>query len=64
MKQNSFALGFIIFFVFAFIALWANDGFSRISLWGGIIIFIPCSFVGLFGGAIAMLMAKNKKDKE
>ena len=59
MKQKAFAWGFIFFFVVTFIALWGDDGFSSIDIWGFVLVCIPCGFVGFLGGAIAMVMVKN-----
>ena len=59
MKQKAFAWGFIFFFVVTFIALWGDDGFSSIDIWGFVLVCIPCGFVGFLGGAIAMGMAHS-----
>lgn len=64
MKQKAFAWGFIFFFVVTFIALWGDDGFSSIDIWGFVLVCIPCGFVGFLGGAIAMVMVKNKRKED
>ncbi len=64
MKQNAFAWGFILFFVATFIAIWGTLDFYSLDIWSFIFLSIPSVFLGFLGGAIGMLMAKNKKKDE
>ena len=42
--------------------LWGDEGIN--DLWDFILLVIPSVFVGFLGGAIAMVMVKNKRKED